>query len=151
MRRKKTYKEHLLETLQTPEDIAGYINAVIEENHIPTLMLALRDVAEAQGLGKVAEQAKLNRQNVYRMLSENGNPTIDSLRRVLYVLGLGLRVAPLAEEVAEEQVAERVMSKAAGAVTTTSLGANDEITPVADQSERIDYETLRANAESLAA
>jgi probable addiction module antidote protein len=146
MRRKKTYKEHLLETLQTPEDIAGYINAVIEENHIPTLMLALRDVAEAQGLGKVAEQAKLNRQNVYRMLSEHGNPTIDSLQRVLYVLGLGLRVAPL-----EEQVEERAMAKAAGAVTTTSLGANDEITPVPDHSERIDYETLRANAESLAA
>jgi probable addiction module antidote protein len=150
MRRSKDYKEHLIERLQNPEDIAGYINAVFEEQDVPTLMLALRDVVDAQGLGKVAEQAKLNRQNVYKMLSEHGNPTISSLVRVLYVLGLSLRVEPM-----EEEIPERAKAKAAcaSAVTNTSLGENKEIQPVSDDNgEGIDYEsTIQTNVESLAA
>src|ERR1051326_8474722 len=92
MRKTKSYKQHLLERLQTPEDVAGYVNAAMEERDMPTFLLALRDAADAQGLGKVAEEAELNRQNVYRMLSADGNPTLDSLFSVLYVLGLEFRV-----------------------------------------------------------
>ncbi len=62
MRKTKNYKEHLLERLQTPEEVAGYVNAAIEEKDIAVFLLALRDVADAQGLGKVAAEAKLNRE-----------------------------------------------------------------------------------------
>ncbi len=150
MRRTKSYKEHLLERLQTPEEVAGYINAVIEDIEdidLPTFLLALRDAADAKGLGKIAEQAKLNRENVYRMLSESGNPRLSSLFSVLYVLGLELRVEPMKSRANS--------NKGVTAVTAKLLGANgdpEQFQPVSDHRLGRNYEsTIRANDESAAA
>jgi DNA-binding phage protein len=53
------------------------------------LTLALKDVANIHGgIGKVAEAANLNRESLYRMLSEDGNPTVNSLNALLHTLGL---------------------------------------------------------------
>lgn len=147
MRQTKNYKEHLFERLQTPEETAGYINAVIEENDLPTFLLALRDVADAQGLGKIAEQAKLNRENVYRMLSEQGNPRLSSLFSVLYVLGLGLRVEPMKSRANSNNGVTAVAAKL--------LGANDDpeqFQPIPQGGQGSDYEsTVPADNEPLAA
>jgi probable addiction module antidote protein len=56
-------------------------------------LLALRDVAEARGISVLAGQAQLNRENLYRMLSESGNPQLGSLTAVLDALDLRLAVA----------------------------------------------------------
>jgi probable addiction module antidote protein len=147
MRKNKSYKEHLLERLQTPDEITGYINAVIEENDIPTFLRALRNVAEAQGLGKVAEQAKLNRENVYRMLSEKGNPTINSLFSVLFVLGLGLRVETLPDRIPSVNPVNKVATKLLG-------GENDpeQFQPVSGHGQGLPYEcTVPTDDESVAA
>ena len=59
-------------------------------------MLALRDVAEAQGgLTKLAERADLNRSNLYKVLSEEGNPRLKTLGAVLHELGFRLSVEPV--------------------------------------------------------
>ncbi len=55
-------------------------------------LLALRDVAEARGLTQAARAAKLNRENLYRMLAANGNPQLSSLNALLHSLGLRLAV-----------------------------------------------------------
>lgn len=153
MRRTKNYKEHLLERLQTPEDVAGYVNAALDlafaEQDIGTFLLALRDAGDAQGLGKVAEKAKLNRENVYRMLSDQGNPRLKSLFSVLYVLGLNLKVEPKAGRV--HQCAQS-QAMAACAVATTSLDENKEVKPHSEHDEGNNYgSTLQPNTESLAA
>jgi len=58
-------------------------------------LLALRDVAEAQcGLSRLATKANINRENLYRMLSKEGNPRLSSLSAVLQGLGLTLHVVP---------------------------------------------------------
>ena len=57
--------------------------------------LALRDVAEARGIGQVAAAANLNRESLYRMLSEGGNPRLSSLDALLHALGLRLAVEVL--------------------------------------------------------
>ena len=90
-RRTKKYKDYLLESLQTPEDKVAYLNAALEDLDMRVFLRALRDVADAQGVGKVAADARLNRENVYRMLSEHGNPTLSSLQAVLHVFGLKLQ------------------------------------------------------------
>ncbi len=65
----------------------GYLSAAAKESS-ETLFIALRDVAEAQkGMGEVASEAKVNRENLYRMLSEEGNPRLSSLYAVLDTLG----------------------------------------------------------------
>ncbi|CAN5300463.1 hypothetical protein BH18ACI2_BH18ACI2_06140 [soil metagenome] len=91
----KSYKDHLFERLQTPEEIAGYLNAAAEEQDIAVLLLALRDVAEARGIGKVATIAGLNRENLYRILSDQGNPRLSSLFEILRALGIELQMRPL--------------------------------------------------------
>jgi len=146
MRRTKSFKQHLYERLQRTEEIADYVNAAIEENDVPTFLMALRDVADAKGLGKVAAEAKLNRENVYRMLSDQGNPRLNSLFSVLFVLGLKISV----EAVDRLQTVEPLAT-----VETKLLGGTsdpEQFQPTSGQSERINYEcTVPANDEPLAA
>jgi probable addiction module antidote protein len=64
----------------------------LEEGDPQVFLLALRDVAEARGIGRLAEETKLNRESMYRMLSKQGNPRLTSLDMVLDALGLRLGV-----------------------------------------------------------
>ena len=94
MPRSKSYQEALIESLQEPQEAAAYLTAALEDSDPAVFLLALRDVAEAHGAGmtKLAEQAKLNRENLYRMLSEKGNPELRSLGAVLEALGFRLAI-----------------------------------------------------------
>ncbi len=86
------YREHLLERLRDKEEASEYLNAVLEYADEPVLMLAIRDVADAYGVRNVAEAAGLNRESLYRMLSEQGNPRLSSLFAILKSIGLRLAV-----------------------------------------------------------
>ena len=82
------YKEILRKKLEDPTMAAGYLTAAFEEGE-DTFLLALKDVAEAYGgLGLLAAKAKLNREGLYAMLSEKGNPRLSSLSAVLEALGI---------------------------------------------------------------
>ena len=57
-------------------------------------MLALRNVVEAQGgVSHLADKTKLNRQNLYKVLSSNGNPRLATLGKVIHALGFRLSIA----------------------------------------------------------
>lgn len=79
--------------LNTPEDIAEYLNAALEDEEPRLLTLALRDVADAiGGMTRFSEQTGLNREALYRTLSEDGNPKLDTLNTILQSLGLRLAI-----------------------------------------------------------
>jgi probable addiction module antidote protein len=88
----KSYRDSLLESLQDPEEAAAYLDAALEDEDSRVFLLALRDVAEARGISSVAAEADLNRESLYRMLSEEGNPRLSSLDALLRALGLRLAV-----------------------------------------------------------
>jgi probable addiction module antidote protein len=89
----KNYKEHLLEQLQDSEEAAAYLNAALHDDDPRAFLLALRDIAEAQGgMGWLAEQSELNRENLYRTLSMRGNPRFFNLLSVLDAFGLELSI-----------------------------------------------------------
>ncbi|HST21717.1 MAG TPA: addiction module antidote protein [Blastocatellia bacterium] len=88
----KDYKAYLRETLADPNEAAEYLNAALEEGDENVFLLALRDVAEAHGIAKLAGQANLNRESTYKMLSEQGNPRLSSLWALLDSIGLRLSV-----------------------------------------------------------
>ena len=88
----RPYRPELLKALQDPAEAAEYLNAALEENSNELFLLALRNVAEAHGMKKLAEDAQLNRESMYRMLSEQGNPQFASLTAILRELGLKLSV-----------------------------------------------------------
>jgi len=88
----KDYRETLLEDLQDPQEAAAYLTAALEEGDSAVFLLALRNVADAKGMRTVAAKAKLNRESLYRMLSERGNPQLDSLTALLEALDLRLAI-----------------------------------------------------------
>lgn len=80
--------------LQTPEDIAAYLNAVMEEmgDDPRLLMMAFRNVAEAQGgVSAVARQANVDRVSLSRALSGKRTPRLDTLAKVSAACGVKLR------------------------------------------------------------
>jgi probable addiction module antidote protein len=95
MARNQSYKADLIEDLRNDLSFAAeYLSAAILDSR-EAFLVALRDVAESQeGVGKIAEEAEINRESLYRTLSQSGNPTLDTLRSVLDALGLNLRVEP---------------------------------------------------------
>lgn len=95
MSRSRDYQTGLLEGLQTPEEAAEYLNAALEEGDRELFLLALRNVAQAHGgMSHLSKTTHLDRKSLYRMLSEQGNPTIASLDALLRAMSLRLTVAP---------------------------------------------------------
>lgn len=93
-RQTKDYKEDLLERLQDQEYAAAYLNAALLDADPKVFLIALKDVTDARGEG-VAELAKkthLNRESLYRTLSERGNPRLNNLCLILEALGLHLSI-----------------------------------------------------------
>jgi probable addiction module antidote protein len=87
-----SYKSDLLDRLKSPQYCATYLSAALADSS-EAFLVALRDVAEAQkGMAQLASAAKVNRENLYRMLSENGNPRLTSLGAIMEALGLRLSV-----------------------------------------------------------
>lgn len=95
------YEPWLIDQLKDPTEAAAYLEAVIEDGDQATLMLALRQVAQAQGgIARVARKAKLTREATYKMLSRSGNPELRSLKAVLKATGLRIAVRPIEKRAA---------------------------------------------------
>jgi probable addiction module antidote protein len=76
-----------------PEYAIYYLNHVLAEGTQPDILRALRWVTQAfEGLPRTAAKAKLSPTSVYRSLSENGNPGLDTLLALLKALGLQFSV-----------------------------------------------------------
>lgn len=92
----KSYHEELMRWLKDPKEALMYLDAALEDEDKRVFLLALRDVARAQG-GMVAlsRRAALNRENLYRTLSLSGNPSFSGLGAILNALGFRLSVRPL--------------------------------------------------------
>lgn len=78
--------------LDTEEDILYYLEAAMEGNDAGHIASALGDVARSKGMSEIARKSGLGRQALYNALSENGNPTLETLTAVLDALGLRLTV-----------------------------------------------------------
>ena len=81
------------EHLRTPEEMAAYLEASIEEADGDAALIAkaLGDIARAKGMSQVACDAGLSRESLYKALSGERNPTLDTVLRVIRALGLKLR------------------------------------------------------------
>ena len=98
MTRTVTSPYDVAEHLRTPEDMSAYLEAAIEEagDDAAFVAMALGDIARAKGMSQVARDAGLSRESLYRALSGERNPTLDTVLKVVVALGLRLRaeVAP---------------------------------------------------------
>jgi probable addiction module antidote protein len=100
------YDAWFIAKLADPKIAADYINAAVSE-HPENIKVALANVAKAHTMKKVAEQAKIARESLYEMLSDTGNPTLESLTGILKALHLRIQVAPDVEETVQEPSPKR--------------------------------------------
>ena len=88
----RKYQDSLVEGLRDPKEAAVYLDAALEAGDRTAFLLAIRNVIDALGgMTRIARHTGLNRENLYRVLSEQGNPELNSLEKLLK--GLGLRLA----------------------------------------------------------
>lgn len=85
----------MAEMLQTEEDIANYLTAVLEENDMAELTHALGVIARAKGMSVVAEQSGLTREALYKALRASSHPRFETIHRVCQALGVKLVAQPL--------------------------------------------------------
>jgi probable addiction module antidote protein len=88
----ESYEDGLHASLTDPEEAAEYLNAALEDGSQEVFLMALKDVANAKGISAIAQETELNRENLYRIFSETGNPKLKSLTSVLHSVGLKLSV-----------------------------------------------------------
>ncbi|QNI67137.1 transcriptional regulator with a Cro/C1-type helix-turn-helix domain [Synechococcus sp. BMK-MC-1] len=88
----KTLPYDVAETLRTPDEMAAYLEACIEEadGDAAFIAKALGDIARAQGMTQIARQTGLSRESLYKALSGDRSPSFDTVLKVVSALGLKL-------------------------------------------------------------
>ena len=91
----KTTPYDVAEQLRTPEEMAAYLDAWLEEapDDASGIARALGDIARAKGMTQVAKDAGLSRESLYRALSADGNPSFATVLKVARALGVKLHAA----------------------------------------------------------
>ena len=92
MPRIKTTPYDVADHLRTPEDMAAYLEACLEEANGDAAFVAkaLGDIARAKGMAQVARDAGLSRESLYKALSGERTPGFDTVLKVIDALGLRL-------------------------------------------------------------
>jgi probable addiction module antidote protein len=88
-----TTKYDVTEHLRTPEEMAAYLEACIEEadGDAAFIAKALGEIARAKGMSQVARDTGLSRESLYKALSGERSPGFDTILKVISALGLKLR------------------------------------------------------------
>jgi probable addiction module antidote protein len=88
----KTTAYDVAEHLRTPEEMAAYLDAWLEDapDDAAGIARALGDIARAKGMTEIAREAGLSRESLYRALSAEGNPSFATILKVTKALGVRL-------------------------------------------------------------
>jgi probable addiction module antidote protein len=81
--------------LRSPEEMAAYLDVWLDEfpDDVSGIARAVGDIARAKGMTQVAKDAGLSRESLYRALSQEGNPSLSTILKVLAAVGLKLTVS----------------------------------------------------------
>jgi probable addiction module antidote protein len=97
-KRSRDFEEYLVKSLKDDPELASeYLNAAFEDDDIRVFLLALGQIAKARGMSNISKKTGLNRENIYRIVSDRGNPRIKSITALLDAVGLRLRTEPIAK------------------------------------------------------
>lgn len=90
----ETNKWDIVDHLDSDEKIALFLEAVFEDGDPAVIAGAIGEVARARGMSQVAKDAGLSRENLYRALSDGGNPEFATILKVIRAIGYDLTVVP---------------------------------------------------------
>ncbi len=97
MSKTTTTRYDVAEHLRSPEEMAAYLEACLEESNGDASFVAkaLGDIARAKGMTQVARDTGLSRESLYKALSGDRTPGFDTILRVVKALGMELHAAPV--------------------------------------------------------
>lgn len=75
------------EYLENEQDIITYLNAIAEYDDPALMQAALGNVAKARGMTQIAKDAGVGRESLYKSLSKDGNPSFQTIAKVIHALG----------------------------------------------------------------
>jgi probable addiction module antidote protein len=92
MKKTVTTRYDVAEHLRTPREMAAYLEACLEEANGDAAFIAkaIGDIARAKGMARVARDAGLSRESLYKALSGDRSPGFDTILKVIEALGLKL-------------------------------------------------------------
>jgi probable addiction module antidote protein len=93
MAKLKTTPYDSADYLKTEEDVTNYLEAVFADGDPALVTHALGVIARSKGMAKIAEKAGLGRESLYKALSKEGNPKIDTVIKVVHALGITFKFA----------------------------------------------------------
>lgn len=96
MPKTKTTKYDVAEYLRTPEEMAAYLEACIQESNGDAAFVAraLGNIARAKGMTEIARETGLSRESLYKALSGERSPSFDTVLKVIAALGLKIHAEP---------------------------------------------------------
>ena len=74
--------------------IAEYLNAALEDENPDVFLQAIADVAKARGMTKLAKDAGLGRESLYKALTPGAKPRYDTIIKLVRALGVELHTSP---------------------------------------------------------
>jgi len=92
MKSVKTTVWDMAEHINNDEDVTAYLEATLEENDTALLLEVIGDIARSKGMTQIAKDLNLARESLYRSLSQDGNPSFNTIIKVLDNLGYQLSV-----------------------------------------------------------
>lgn len=81
--------------LKSADDIAAYLEAVIEDGDTKEILQALGIVARSAGMTEIAKKTGVGRESLYKSLGPDGNPSFATVNSVLKALNLRINVTPM--------------------------------------------------------
>lgn len=93
MKMKKATRWNASGYLESEADIAAYLNAALEDGDTSEIATALGDIARAKGMTQLAKETGITRDGLYKALSPTGNPSFDTVQKVVRAFGLKLNIA----------------------------------------------------------
>ena len=83
------------EYLKTDEEITAYLSDVFSTNDSRLIVAAIGDVARARGMSKIADDISCGRESLYKSLSQDGNPSFETIVKVLSSIGYEIKLSPV--------------------------------------------------------
>ena len=91
----RNFDDFIMEELNSSEFVYDYLQDALDEGGIPLFLIALRQVVQHQkGLTKVSQETGLGRESLYKTLSEQGNPHLSTIEKILKTVGMKITVIP---------------------------------------------------------
>jgi probable addiction module antidote protein len=80
------------EYIETKEDVIATLEVAFEENDLEFLLSVIGDIARSKGMTQIARDLGVTREALYKSLSSEGNPSFNTVMKILDTLGFRLRV-----------------------------------------------------------